>query len=104
MKKQMIVGTIVAFTLALSTTAFAASPSTAASAKSITPVTVSCTGFIDANKDGVCDNKDDHCTGYTDKNQDGTCDNCLNQKNHNESHSGKGTSHGHRSSHGGGHH
>ena len=40
-----------------------------------------CTGFVDVNGDGICDNcnnSNPNCTGFVDANGDGICDNCNN--------------------------
>lgn len=43
---------------------------------------IHCIEYVDANEDGICDNGDTHCIGYVDADKDGICDNCSNTANH----------------------
>lgn len=79
MKKIIITAAAFALTLTLSTTAFAAGHAgTACARRSACESTIYASGctFVDANGDGVCDNRDSHCTTFVDADKDGVCDNC----------------------------
>ncbi len=53
-------------------------PGSAASSSSAVYMAGHCGSYVDANSDGVCDNRlSGDCGNYVDANGDGICDNCL---------------------------
>ena len=101
MKKLITIAAAFALTLALGTTAFAASPRHNSHHSASSTTSTGYCNFVDADNDGICDNGDTHCSSYLDANNDGICDNCQNQNAH---YTHTSTS-GHRTGrHGGRHH
>ena len=69
MKKLISILAALALVLSMSLSAFAAAPDTAARGGQ-------CAGFVDADGDGVCDNRGTgRGAGFVDEDGDGVCDN-----------------------------